>query len=329
MTGMKLPRVHLGRTGLEVTRFWLGCAPLGGVGAADAGEALLEAAWECGVRAFDTAPLYGLGLAERRLGAFLAGKPRDAFVLSTKVGRLLEPTCGQGEVRYPSEPNVSFRHDYSPDGVRRSLEESLERMGLDRADIVLIHEGGEQFETAAWLAYPALEELRSAGVVRAIGLGVNSVDVAEHFLRDSDIDCVLIAGRCSLLDDRAVGRLLPAAQERGIAVLVAGVFNSGILADPRPGATFDYEPAPAELLMRAQALRSVAASHGVSALRAAIQFPLRYPAVTAVVVGARSADEIQEDLQASGAPVPEALWADLKAAGLLGWHDPSSWRIGS
>jgi D-threo-aldose 1-dehydrogenase len=311
-----VPGVTLGRSGLEVGRFALGCAPLGSLEPTPAndemGEAMLAAAWDGGVRTFDVAPLYGAGRGERRLGHFLVTKRRDDFVLSTKVGRLLRPT-------HDGDPASVY--DFSRDGVRASLDESLGRLGLDRIDIALIHDPDDHFAEAMDQAYPALEELRSEGVVGAIGLGMNQAEMLERFVRDTDIDCVLVAGRYSLLDDRAAPGLLPAASERGVGVLVGGVFNSGILADPSPGSTFNYRPAAAELLERAVALRAVAHDHGVSLSRAALHYSLRHPAVTTIVVGAVSPGEVVQNLDDFAAPVPAALWADLEASGLLGWRD--------
>jgi D-threo-aldose 1-dehydrogenase len=319
MTGTVVPQVSLGRNELRVGRFAVGNAPLGALASTPAddetGWAMLEAAWAGGVRTFDVAPLYGRGRAERRLGAFLATKPRDEFVLSTKVGRLLVGESGGSDDSKPV-------FDFSRDGVRASLDASLIRLGLDRVDIALIHDPDDHGAEAMDTTYPALEDLRSAGVVRAIGLGMNQAEMLERFVRDTDIDCFLVAGRYSLLDDRAAASLLPAALERGIGVLVGGVFNSGILADPSPGSTFNYRPADPELLARAQALRSVAAAHGVSLSRAAMHFSLRHPAVTAIVVGARSPEEIVANLADFSAPVPPELWTDLEGSGLLGWRQP-------
>jgi aryl-alcohol dehydrogenase-like predicted oxidoreductase len=317
-----LPRVPLGRNGLEVTRLCLGAAQLGELRSEETGQAMLEAAWAGGIRSFDVAPLYGCGLAERRLGAFLAAKPRDSFVLSTKVGRLLVPKGGAPDPSLPSENNLQPVFDYSRDGVHASLEASLERLGLDRVDITLIHDPDDHFVEAMHDAYPALEELRSAGVVRAIGLGMNQAEMLTRFVSDTDVDCVLVAGRYSLLDNRASRALLPAAAERGIAVLVAGVFNGGILTDPHPGTAYDYRPAAPELAARVPALREIADAHDVPLARAALHFPLRNPAVTAIVVGTRSPEEVAENLANFSSPLSDAFWADLEASGLLGWPDP-------
>jgi D-threo-aldose 1-dehydrogenase len=296
---------------VEVTRFSLGGAPLGGLFSPVDDEdatATLEAAWQGGVRSFDTAPLYGHGLSEHRVGTFLATKPRDLFVLSTKVGRLLSGDAAL--------------FDFSRDGVRASLEASLERLGLDRVDVALIHDPDDHFDEAMYQSYPALEELRTEGVVRAIGLGMNQAEMLERFVRDTDIDCVLVAGRYSLLDDRAAAGLFAAAIERGVSVLVGGVFNGGILTDSRLPATFDYQPAPAALVARAENIRAIAARHNVLLGHVAMQFVLRNPAVTSVVVGARSPAEITDDLSMFSSAIPNALWTELESSGLLGWRDP-------
>jgi D-threo-aldose 1-dehydrogenase len=306
-----LPRARLGRTDVDVTRFSLGGAPLGGLFSPVDDEdatATLEAAWQGGVRSFDTAPLYGHGLSEHRVGAFLATKPRDSFVLSTKVGRLLS--------------NDEALFDFSRDGIRASLEASLERLGLDRVDIALIHDPDDHLDEAMHKSYPALEELRAEGLVRAIGLGMNQAEMLERFVRDTDVDCVLVAGRYSLLDNRAAAGLFPAAIERGVSVLVGGAFNGGILTDSRLPVTFDYQPAPASLVARAENIRAIAARHNVSLAHVAIQFVLRNPAVTSVVVGARSPAEIADDLGMFSSAIPDALWSELEASGLLGWRDP-------
>jgi D-threo-aldose 1-dehydrogenase len=311
-----IPDVPLGKRDMVVNEYSLGCAPLGALPSTptdeDLGQAMLQAAWDGGIRTFDVAPFYGLGRAEIRLGRFLSGRRRDDYVLSTKVGRLLAPAeDGVGT------PTAVF--DFSRDGILASLECSLTRLGLDRVDVALIHDPDDHFATAIKEAYPALEELRAAGVVRAIGVGMNQAGMLEQFVRDTDIDCVLVAGRYTLLDDRAEQGLFPAALERGVGVLAAGVFNSGILADPRPGATFNYRPAPPDVLDRATRLRDLAARHRVPLTRLALRFALRHPAVSAIVVGARSPDEVAQDLAEYGAPVPDELWEELEASGLTRW----------
>jgi len=320
---MGVPTVPLDRGGLRVSALALGTAPLGNLFAPVPEEdatATVRAALEAGLTYVDTAPHYGLGLAERRLGRLLAGLPRDRFVVSTKVGRLVRPLA-PGETADPEgfadSPPAKRVWDFSGDGVRRSLEESLERLALDRVDIVLVHDPDDHGREAYEQAFPALIELRDQGVVAAIGAGMNQAEMLTRFVRDLDIDVVLVAGRYSLLDQRALAELLPTCAARGTAVVVGGVFNSGLLADPRPGATFDYAPAPAELVDRAARLAEVCARHRTPLRAAALAFPFGHPAVTSVLVGARSAAEVQDAVACFEWPVPGELWADLVATGLL------------
>jgi D-threo-aldose 1-dehydrogenase len=312
----------VGRAGLSVTQIMFGSAPIGGLFEpvpADAAMATLEAAWAAGIRAFDTAPHYGVGLSEERLGAFLAGLPRQEFVVSTKVGRLLVAADGdvEGIEGFYGTPRLGRVRDYSRDGVLASLESSLTRLGLDHVDIALIHDPDDYAEQALDEAYPALAALRDQGLVRAIGFGMNYPEPLEWFVTRTDLDCILVAGRYSLLDGSAAESLLPVCAERGVAVLTGGVFNSGILVDPRPGATFDYHPAAAELVGRAERIQSVCARYGLPLGAVALQFVLRHPAVTAAVLGARSPEEITEDAGYLRAEVPEELFAELGAEGLL------------
>jgi D-threo-aldose 1-dehydrogenase len=326
---MPLPTVPLGRSGLRVSVLGLGTAPLGNLFApvpeADA-DATVRAALDAGLSYLDTAPHYGLGLAERRLGRVLAGRPRDSFVLSTKVGRLLRP-LQEGETADPegfaAVPPGKRVWDLSGEGVRRSLEESLERLGLDRVDVVFLHDPDDHEREAYEQALPALIELREQGVVRAVGAGMNQAEMLTRFVRDLDLDVVLVAGRWSLLDQRAATELLPACAERGVAVVVGGVFNSGLLADPRPGTTFDYAPAPPELVERARRLAAACARHGVPLRAAALAFAAGHPAVTSVLVGARTAAEVADAVAMHAVPVPGELWAELVAAGLLPEHVPT------
>jgi D-threo-aldose 1-dehydrogenase len=320
---MDVPTVALGRGGLRVSTLALGTAPLGNLYAPVAEEdaaATVGSALEAGLTYVDTAPHYGLGLAERRLGRLLAGVPRDRFVVSTKVGRLVRPLA-PGETADPEgfadSPPARRVWDLSGDGVRRSLEESLERLGLDRVDILLLHDPDDHEREAYEQALPALIGLRDQGVVTAIGAGMNQAEMLTRFVRDLDIDVVLVAGRYSLLDQRALAELLPTCAARGTAVVVGGVFNSGLLADPRPGATFDYAPAPPELVDRAARLAEVCARHGTPLRAAALAFPFGHPAVTSVLVGARSAAEVQDAVACFEWPVPGELWAELVATGLL------------
>jgi D-threo-aldose 1-dehydrogenase len=315
-------QIPLGKTGLRVSEIVFGGAPIGGlfapVGDEDAAGAL-AAAWAAGIRAFDTAPHYGVGLSEQRIGRFLAGRPRDEFVLSTKVGRRLVPAAGdvEGVEGFYGTPRLARVWDYSRDGVLATLADSLRRLGTDRVDIALIHDPDDHAGEALDGAYAALDQLRSEGAVGAVGVGMNQAPLLEWFVERADLDCVLVAGRYSLLDTSAADSLFPACQRRGVAVLAAGVFNSGILANPRPGATYDYAPAAAALVERAQRIRAVCARHEVPISAAALAFALRHPAVTAVVVGARNAGEITEDVGHLATEVPDALFADLAAEGLI------------
>jgi D-threo-aldose 1-dehydrogenase len=278
-----------------------GGAPIGGLYRPVSDEAAsqaLAAAWEAGIRAFDTAPHYGAGLSERRIGDFLAGRRRDEYIVSTKVGRLLVPARGDvdGAEEYYGTPPLTRVRDYSRDGVLSSLEDSLVRLGLDRVDIALIHDPDD-------FMGPALAE--------AIGAGMNSAAPLAWLVERCDLDCVLVAGRYTLLDDSAASHLFPLCLRRGVAVLAGGVFNSGILADAADGARYDYAPAPPAVLARARRLRDACARYGVPLAAAALQFTLRHPAVTAAVVGARTPEEIATDASHLSLPIPSALWEEI------------------
>lgn len=328
---------RLGRSQVEVTRLGFGGAPLGNlfsVVAETAAEAALDAAWNAGWRYFDTAPLYGHGLGERRIGAFLKSKPRDAYRLSTKVGRLLVPQAGKVDGgAYVEVPNVMPVYDYSRDGTLRSLEGSLERLGTGRIDILLIHDidrfthrddQPRRFKEAMDGAYPALAELRSQGVVGAIGLGVNDWTVAEDVARVADIDCVLLAGRYTLLEQEALASFLPLCVEKKISIVAGGVFNSGILATgPTPGAVYNYASAPPAILDRVAMLERVCKAHGVPLAAAALRFPFAHSAVATVVVGARAAAEVATNNALLAHPIPAALWGDLKAERLIAVDAPT------
>ena len=320
-------RVKLGRTPLEVTRFGLGTAPLAGLYEAvaeDQAVSVISHAWSKGIRHFDTAPLYGHGLAELRLGKALHDQPRSEFVLASKVGRLLRAEA-------PPEPGQSFRgtppvnpmFDFSYDGVMRSVHESLERLCLDRIDILHIHDPDDHYDQALQGGYKALDQLRSEGVIRAVGAGMNQAEMLARFAREGNFDCFLLAGRYTLLDQVALDELLPLCVERGIAIIAGGVYNSGILADPKPGARYNYVTAPAPLLQRAQKIRSVCGRHGVPLKAAAVQFPLGHPAVSCVVVGCRSAAHLDESLEMFEMAIPPALWQELKSEGLLPENAPT------
>jgi D-threo-aldose 1-dehydrogenase len=309
-------RVQLGRTGLTVTQLGLGCAPIGGlfqpVSDSDA-RAVVDRAWNQGLRLFDTAPLYGSGLSERRLGDALRDRPRDEFVLSTKVGRLLR-AGGNPDPVYEGAPPLEPVFDFSFDGVLRSLDESLGRLGLDRVDVVHIHDPDDHFDDALAGAYPALERLRGEGVVRAIGVGMNQSEMLARFAREADIDCVLLAGRYTLLDTSALDDLLPVCLERGVAVIAGGVFNSGVLAG---NGHYNYAPAEPAVLARVARLAEICARWEVPLSAAAIQFPLGHPAVACVLVGCRTSAEVDEDVALLGRELPAGLWEELHAEGLL------------
>ena len=310
-----------------VTRFALGAAPLAGLfRAVDEDDALqvIDHAWESGTRFFDTAPLYGHGLGEMRMGRVLRNQPRDEFVLASKVGRLLRadapPEPGQS---YRGTPAVNPVFDFTYDGVMRSVEESLERLGLERIDVLHIHDPDDHYEEALKGAYRALDRLRADGVIRAVGAGMNQAEMLTRFARDGNFDCFLLAGRYTLLDQVALKELLPICLERGIAIIAGGVYNSGILADPKAGAHYDYTAAPTSLIERAQRIRTVCERHGVPLKAAAVQFPMGHPAVTCVVVGCRSKSQLEESLRMFETDIPSALWEDLKAEGLLGDEAPT------
>lgn len=322
----------LGRSRLPISTLGFGGAPLGDLYAhldEATAVATVEAAIAGGVILFDTSPLYGHGLSEHRIGAALRRVPREGLVLSTKVGRVAEPFAGRGDGSgYRGGLPHGLRFDYSYDGAMRSLEQSALRLGVDRIDIVLIHDVDvwthgaalieQRFAEAMNGAYRALERLRAAGAVRAIGVGVNEAEMCERFAREGDFDTMLLAGRYSLLEQPALASFMPLALERGIGLMLGGVFNSGILATgPVPGARYNYNPAPPEILARVAAIAAVCTRHGVPLRRAALQFPLGHPAVASLVMGAVSPAEVADQIAELSQPVPAALWAELKAEGLL------------
>lgn len=304
-------RVPLGTTTVQVSRLSLGGAPIGGLKEPDAAQTTHEIvmrAYALGIRLFDTAPLYGSGASERRMGAALRQLPRDAIVVATKVGRLIRPADGG---------TLKAVFDFSYDGVMRSVEESLARLGLDRVDILHIHDPDRHFDEALGGAYKALDRLRAEGVISAVGSGMNQQEMPARFARAARFDCFLLAGRYTLLDQVGLKDLLPLCVEKGIGIIIGGVYNSGILANPRPGATFNYRPAEPPWLERAQRLEAVCARHDTPLQAVAIQFPLAHPAVSTVLTGVRSVAELEENERMFRYPVPDALWQDLKAEGLL------------
>lgn len=319
-------RTRATKRGLQLTELGLGAAQLGNLYRETTDEEVagtIETAWAGGIRYFDTAPHYGVGLSERRLGEQLRALPRDEFVLSTKVGRLLVPSPETAHERdghgfdVPADPRREW--DFSRDGVLRSVEASLGRLGLDRIDVLYLHDPDDHFEQASTEGIGALIELREQGVVSAVGAGMNHAAPLAELIRRADIDLVMCAGRFTLLDDEASAELLPLAQEHGVGIVVAGVYNSGLLstARPRPDATFDYAPAPPELIARAGAIADVCEAHGVTLPEVAIAYVLRHPAVASVVVGARGTVQAQQTIDRYTTDVPPAVWGDLASAGLI------------
>jgi D-threo-aldose 1-dehydrogenase len=283
----------------------------------------VDAAWDAGIRYFDTAPHYGLGLSERRLGAALAHRPRSEFIISTKVGRLLVPSRGGGSDLtaggYAVPADFRRQWDFSADGVKRSLESSLERLGLDRVDIVYLHDPDNHWEAAIGEAYPVLENLRAQGVVKQIGVGMNQWQMPARFVRDSDIDLVMLAGRYTLLERSALGELLPLCAKRGVRVVAVGVFNSGLMArtDVPEDAKYDYATASPLLIARARRIAAVCQRHGVDLPHAAIWFPFGHRAVAAVAVGLRTAEQVNQCAAWLKQPPSAELWDDLRTEGLL------------
>jgi D-threo-aldose 1-dehydrogenase len=318
----------LGRTDLRVTTLGLGTAPLGGLLDAVADEAAagaLEAAWDGGVRFVDTAPFYGFGLSERRTGDALRRHPRDAYVLCTKAGRLLVPDADPPGAENGWVAPLPFRpvYDYGYDAIRRSFEDSLQRLGLERIDVLLLHDIGafthgpgheRYFEAAMTGGLKALQALKSEGLIRAYGIGVNETAVLMAALERGEWDCFLLAGRYTLLEQHALDDLLPACAARGTSIICGGPYNSGLLAG---GDTWNYAKAPADLVARRDRLQEVCGRHGVALPAAALQFPLAHPAVACVIPGARTPAEARANLGHLRAPVPAALWDDLRREGLI------------
>ncbi len=332
-TAPALPRRKLGRTGLEVTALGFGSAPLGDIyEVLDDATAIatVETAAKLGVTLFDTAPFYGQGSAEHRIGIALRRQPPGSFVLSTKVGRLLTP-APQGRIkasRFVGGLQFNVTHDYSYDAAMRSLEDSLQRLGLPNVDVVLIHDadawshgpedGPKRYKQAMGGAYKALEKLRSDGVIKGIGVGLNDPVYMARYLRDGDFDCLLMAGRYSLLEQPALAEVLPLAAKKNVGVMLGGVFNSGILATGAiDGARYNYTPPPPEIITKVRNIERVCAAHGVALATAALHFCLGHPAVSSLVLGAVKPDEVTRNVAAMSATVPPALWRDLKAERLL------------
>jgi D-threo-aldose 1-dehydrogenase len=327
-----LPRRPLGRSGLTVSTLGFGAAPLGDLYGEIDDQTAIDAivrALELGVSLIDAAPLYGHGLAEHRVGTAIRRFDRSQIEISTKVGRYMDPRRGRGDGSgyHGGQPHAAVI-DYSRDGTLRSVEQSLLRLGTDRIDILLIHDvdvwthgkdGFDQrYREAMEGAYPALHRLRAEGVVKAIGIGVNEADVCARFARAGDFDAMLLAGRYSLLEQPALDEFLPLALEKGIGVMLGGVFNSGILATgPIPGAKYNYRDAPPEILAKVARIQQVCADHGADLATAALQFALGHPAVSSLVLGATSPQEVARNLAGLTTPIAPTLWSDLKTQGLL------------
>jgi len=327
---------RVGNGGLTFTELGFGTAPLGNLYRAisdDDAHAVLTRAWDLGVRYFDTAPLYGLGLAETRLNRFLRGKPRGDYVLSTKIGRLLR-RCEPGEERtgagkFFDVPTRREVYDYSYDGVMRSLEFSLERLGVDSIDVLYAHDldifthGSEaarnaRLEELMAGGYKALLSLRDQGVIKAFGAGVNEWQACQWLTERGDFDLFLLAGRYTLLEQEALETFLPLASQRGIGIIIGGPYNSGILATgPKPGAFYNYDVAPQPILDRVARIEAVCKRHTTRMVDAAFQFPLRHPAVVSVIPGGQGVAEMEANAVAAFAEIPPALWADLKTEGLM------------
>ena len=320
-------KITVGRTGLFITRLGMGCAALGGLYQAvsdSTSRVTVETALAAGIRYFDTAPLYGHGLSERRLGQALRpgppGRPPNSFVISSKVGRLLVP-APSGSVKSdffenpePFEPVF----DFSYDGVMRSFESSLQRLGLDRIDILFIHDPDDHPDEALQGAYPALEKLRRQRLVTAIGAGMNQTQMLARFAREADFDCFLLAGRYTLIDQSGLDELLPLCVEKKISVIVGAPFNSGILAGGAvSGGRFNYQDAPPEVVQKVARLERLSARYSIPLKAAALQFPLGHPAVSSVIPGMRSTAEVEENFRLMSISIPSDLWREMKVDGLL------------
>lgn len=325
-------RRRFGRAGFDTTAFAFGTAPIGNIFRPIdemTADAMIQQAWDAGIRYFDTAPYYGHGLAELRLGASLRWKNRDDHVISTKVGRVLKP-ARRADVDFTPWVEAAanrLEFDYSYDGTMRAFEDSMQRMALEHVDVLFIHDidvftrGSEQpevFRQAMDGCWSALEKLRNEGVVKAIGVGVNEWEVCHAALQQRDFDCFLLAGRYTLLEQEALDEFLPLCEKRGAAVVVGGGFNSGILATgARPGAKYNYSPAPDHIMQRVAAIEEVSRAHNVPLPAAALQFVVAHPAVASFCAGTRTPEQLQQNLEWFSSPIPDAFWTELKAKGLL------------
>jgi D-threo-aldose 1-dehydrogenase len=314
-------KVGMKRVDLELSRLSLGTAPLAGLfTSVDISESdqLINTALDSGINYFDTAPLYGHGLAEERLGRIL-GKVSKPFVLQTKVGRVLNWVEKADPVPWfpDADPHIQPVFDYSAEGIKRSFNESLERMGVDHIDIALMHDAENHIPQAINSAYPVLADLKRQGIIKAIGIGINFCDAAIEIMKNVDLDIALLAGRYTLLDQSAQNKLLPYALERKVDITIGGVFNSGVLADPKPGATFEYLPASDEVIAKAQAIGAFLNNLGIPLTAAALQFPLRHPAVTSVLTGSRNSKELLSNIADFDLELPADIWSQLEDANLI------------
>ena len=323
-----LENVQLGRTGVKVTRLGLGGAPMGALSSdvgIDIANETLKQAYEEGVRYFDTAPLYGSGKSEVFFGEFLSTLDRDSFTLSSKVGRVLDRSyTPSGDSTNVNTTELKVGFDYSRDGVLRSIEESLVRLNLDRIDVALIHDPDDHYEEALDTAFPTLADLRSQGVIGAIGSGMNQWEMLTDFARNADFDCFLIAGRYTLLDYSALTEFFPICEEKSISVILGGPYNSWILAsDLGPESTYFYETAPQNVIEKAKSIRDICNDFNIPLKAAALQFGLLHPVVAATIPGARKPAEIAENVKMASINIPSDLWNNLKSTGLLPEQAPT------
>lgn len=317
---MHSEQVSFGRGGLSVSRLGVGTAPLGGLFSSvpdNVVDDVISSALNEGMTHFDTAPLYGSGSSERRIGKGLGKAPRSSLTVSTKVGRILVPGASGEPKEYFDRDPFTPVFDYTASGIRRSLESSLERLGLDSIDILYIHDPEDNLDQAISEAYPELDKMRSEGLVASIGVGTNIAETGTRFVRETDIDVALVAGRHTLLDQIGLAEFLPEAHRRNVSVLGAGVFNSGVLVKPVPGATYNYAPASEDILRKARAIHEAIRPFGVSVATAGLQFPLRHPAVKAVLTGVRNTAELHSNIADFDTEVPVELWEALEAQGLI------------
>ena len=309
-----LEKRRIGSTDVFVTELGMGGAPLGRVSPENASESLRES-FNQGIRYFDTAPLYGTGTSEKFFGKFLSKLDRRSFVLSTKVGRLIKDTG--------NEVNITF--NYKRDEILRSIEESLKRLDMDSIDIALIHDPDDHYDLALNEAFPTLDKLRSEGVIKAIGAGMNQWEMLADFARNADFDCFLVAGRYTLLDHTALNELMPLCLERGISLILGGPYNSGVLAsDLGSDTTYFYDPAPRSIIDRAKKIKEICDIFDVPLKAAAIQFGLLHPSVASTIPGPRNSDEVQDNIEMLNVKIPSELWKELKRQDLIHQSCPES-----